>query len=396
MSLPASVVQVPVTCGYLYRDASGSYPEGGRVVFTCRTKTVVVDDETVTLPSKLVAILDATGEIPDTFKLLTAGDGVYYDVTEDFPGGRAKFTILVLTTDTSINLATAAPATVPAGPEAQEAQASATSASASAAAAVGSATDAAASAADAASSATNAAASATTASEQATAAGTSATAAASSATSASGSASTATTKAGEASTSAAAAASSATTASTKASEAATSATAASNSADAASTSASQAATSASAASDSATAAAASAATAAAAVNNTSVNAAIATDPAASREAMGAAAATDVIPSINAQTGTSYTAVLADRVVTMDNAAANTFTVPASATVAYAVGTPLELWQAGAGQTTIVADSGVTILYPSDKTLKLRAQHSGASLRKVDTDTWRLVGDLEDA
>ena len=120
------------------------------------------------------------------------------------------------------------------------------------------------------------------------------------------------------------------------------------------------------------------------------------DAAAARTALGAAAATDVIPSINAQTGTSYTAVITDRIVTMDNAAANTFTVPAEASVAFPVGSTLELWQAGAGQTTIVADTGVTILYPASKTLALAEQHSGASLRKVAADTWRLVGDLEAA
>lgn len=122
----------------------------------------------------------------------------------------------------------------------------------------------------------------------------------------------------------------------------------------------------------------------------------AADAATARTTLGAAAASDVIPAINAQTGTSYTAVLTDRVVTMDNASPNTFTVPANSSVAFPVGSSLEVWQAGAGQTTIVADTGVTILYPADKTLLLRVQHSGASLRKVAADTWRLVGDLEDA
>lgn len=103
-------------------------------------------------------------------------------------------------------------------------------------------------------------------------------------------------------------------------------------------------------------------------------------------------------SINAQTGTSYTAVLGDanNAVTMTNASASTFTVPANASVAIPVGAALEVWQGGAGQVTIVADTGVTILYHADLTLKLKGQDSGCSLRKVATNTWRLVGDMEAA
>jgi hypothetical protein len=100
-------------------------------------------------------------------------------------------------------------------------------------------------------------------------------------------------------------------------------------------------------------------------------------------------------SINDETA-SYTAVISDQVVIMDNASANNFTVPANASVAYPDGWFLEVWQKGAGQTTIVADTGVTILYHADNTLKLKGQNSGCSLRKVATNTWRLIGDMEPA
>jgi len=103
---------------------------------------------------------------------------------------------------------------------------------------------------------------------------------------------------------------------------------------------------------------------------------------------------DILSVINAQTGTSYTAVLTDEIVTMDNAAANTFIVPPNSSVAFPVTRSLELWQKGAGQTTVVAGAGVTILKHSSNTLKLKGQNSGASLRKVATDTWRLIGDME--
>lgn len=312
MPLPASVVLIPVVSGYVYRDASGSVPEGKRVVFIARTASVVVDDETVTLPKKLSALIAADGSLEADFELPTTGEGVYYDVVEDFPGGRDRFTILVLTTDVVINLATVAPAAPAADATPETVQAMAASAAGSAASASTSASEAATSAttagthaASAATSATAAAASATTASNAATAAGTSetnaadsatdastsagqaatsateaatsATAASGSATAAAGSASAASTSAGEAATSATAAASSATaaagsatTAGTHATNAGTSATAAATSADAASTSAGNAATSATAASGSADAAAQSATDAAALIAGTSL------------------------------------------------------------------------------------------------------------------------------
>lgn len=100
--------------------------------------------------------------------------------------------------------------------------------------------------------------------------------------------------------------------------------------------------------------------------------------------------------VNAQTGTTYTLVLADafKMVTMDNASANTLTVPPNSSVAFPVGTRVDLGQDGAGQTTIVAGSGVTIRTP--ETLKLRKQWAKASLIKRATDTWDLEGNLEAA
>jgi tetrahydromethanopterin S-methyltransferase subunit D len=75
---------------------------------------------------------------------------------------------------------------------------------------------------------------------------------------------------------------------------------------------------------------------------------------------------------------------------MTNANTNTATIPAAATVAYAIGTAIEVRQAGAGQTTIVAASGVTI--NTSETLKIRKQHASVSLIKVAADEWDLAGD----
>jgi hypothetical protein len=96
---------------------------------------------------------------------------------------------------------------------------------------------------------------------------------------------------------------------------------------------------------------------------------------------------------NRQTA-SYSLVVADagKVVEMNVASANNLTVPLNATQAFPVGTVIELLQYGAGQTTIVATGGVTIRSSGGK-LKLTGQYSGASLRKIATDEWSLVGDL---
>lgn len=96
---------------------------------------------------------------------------------------------------------------------------------------------------------------------------------------------------------------------------------------------------------------------------------------------------------NRQTA-SYTLVIgdADKLVEINNASANNLTVPLNSSVAFATGTQILLAQYGAGQTTIVATSGVTIRSNGAK-LKLNAQYSGATLIKIDTNEWYLFGDI---
>ena len=115
--------------------------------------------------------------------------------------------------------------------------------------------------------------------------------------------------------------------------------------------------------------------------------------AASGESTGLKYADPHIQALNAQTGTSYTLVLTDhtKLVTLSNASAITLTVPPNSSVAFAVGSVIDLAQIGAGQVTVAQGSGVTI--NSTPGLKLRAQYSGATLRKRATDTWLLFGDL---
>jgi hypothetical protein len=97
-------------------------------------------------------------------------------------------------------------------------------------------------------------------------------------------------------------------------------------------------------------------------------------------------------STNAQTA-SYTLVLADKnkVVEMGVGSANNLTVPLNSSVAFPVGSQINILQTGSGQTTIVATGGVTI--NATPGLKMRAQWSYATLIKRATDTWVLVGDI---
>jgi hypothetical protein len=103
--------------------------------------------------------------------------------------------------------------------------------------------------------------------------------------------------------------------------------------------------------------------------------------------------TDKLVVTNRQTA-SYTLVLsdADKLVEMNVGSANNLTIPLNSSVAFPTGTQILLAQYGAGQTTIVATSGVTIRSNGGK-LKLNVQYSGATLIKIGTDEWYLFGDI---
>ena len=96
---------------------------------------------------------------------------------------------------------------------------------------------------------------------------------------------------------------------------------------------------------------------------------------------------------------SYTAVLANnnQVVTMDNASANNFSIPTNASVAFPIGTQINVLQIGAGQTTIQAvTSGTTTIQSTGASAaapKLRARYSAATCLKAGTDLWYVFGDV---
>ena len=82
---------------------------------------------------------------------------------------------------------------------------------------------------------------------------------------------------------------------------------------------------------------------------------------------------------------------------MDNASANTFSIPTNASVAFPVGSQITVVQKGAGQTTIQAvTAGTTTISGASATTtapKLRTRYSAATCMKVDTDVWYVFGDI---
>jgi hypothetical protein len=103
--------------------------------------------------------------------------------------------------------------------------------------------------------------------------------------------------------------------------------------------------------------------------------------------------TNKLITANRQTA-SYTLVLgdADKLVEMNVSTANNLTIPLNSSVAFPTGTQILLSQYGAGQTTIVPTSGVTVRSSGAK-LKLTGQYSGATLIKIAENEWYCFGDL---
>jgi hypothetical protein len=98
--------------------------------------------------------------------------------------------------------------------------------------------------------------------------------------------------------------------------------------------------------------------------------------------------------LNAQTGTSYTAVLGDDgdLITFDNGSPIAFTIPPNSSVAFGIGTQINIMQLGAGAVTVTAGAGVTLRSAGSK-LKTNGQYSVATCCKIATDTWVVIGNL---
>jgi hypothetical protein len=103
--------------------------------------------------------------------------------------------------------------------------------------------------------------------------------------------------------------------------------------------------------------------------------------------------------VNAQTGLTYTAVKADglnAIVTMDNAAANVFSIPTDATYDFPIGTTLVVYQKGAGITTIQAvTSGTTTVVSAGlvAAAPVLARYKSAAAIKLAANNWTVVGGI---
>jgi hypothetical protein len=129
-----------------------------------------------------------------------------------------------------------------------------------------------------------------------------------------------------------------------------------------------------------------------AVNNVTVAGVVFTDGTQTKE--GVPSRTPIVQKTAAYTLSSLTE--RDNLIEVSSASAVSITVPTNASVAYPVGTSIDILQTGAGQVSIVGASGVTVnCTPSggSNTAKLRTQWSSATLFKRAADTWVVMGDL---
>ena len=103
--------------------------------------------------------------------------------------------------------------------------------------------------------------------------------------------------------------------------------------------------------------------------------------------------------LNAQTGTTYTAVSTDQyqvLVTMNNASANTFYIPTDATVNFTIGTAITVYQVGAGVTTITATTpGTTTVVSAGATIgsPFLARYKSAVCVKLAANSWVVLGSV---
>ena len=101
--------------------------------------------------------------------------------------------------------------------------------------------------------------------------------------------------------------------------------------------------------------------------------------------------------INAQVGTTYTFALTDSgdLITANNAASQTYTIPPLSSVAFATGTQITVLRKGAGAVAFAQGVGVTIRSsggtPTAPTL--RVQYSSATAIYEGSNIWYVVGDI---
>jgi hypothetical protein len=82
---------------------------------------------------------------------------------------------------------------------------------------------------------------------------------------------------------------------------------------------------------------------------------------------------------------------AGNIVTSSNASAQTVTIPPNSSVAFPVGTQIDIINKGAGVTSVAGGTGVTVNGVSTGTGAIDAQYKAVTIIKDATDTWFMVG-----
>jgi hypothetical protein len=119
------------------------------------------------------------------------------------------------------------------------------------------------------------------------------------------------------------------------------------------------------------------------------------------EALETAIASKADKAVGITTATdNYTLVITDafKTVAMNAATSKSITIPPNSSVAFDVGTIVGFTQTGAGATSVVAGSGVTIQYndgtnAETTTQVLAGQYAFGGAQKLGTNTWRLFGNF---
>jgi hypothetical protein len=109
---------------------------------------------------------------------------------------------------------------------------------------------------------------------------------------------------------------------------------------------------------------------------------------------GGRLAGDAVLYSNAIKTASYTLVLSDlgQIIRMNLTTDNNLTIPPNSSVAFPIGSVINIVQIGTGQTTIVAGSGVTLRSEGNK-LKVKARYALCGAVKINTDEWVVFGNL---
>lgn len=99
--------------------------------------------------------------------------------------------------------------------------------------------------------------------------------------------------------------------------------------------------------------------------------------------------------VAAQTGTAYTIGTADvgKLVTLSNVAAQTITIPANSSVAFAIGDQVNFMNLSTGTATFSA-GGTAVIRSAGSKLKLADQYAVCTVLKIDTDAWVMLGNVK--